>query len=253
MDACSRFGDSLTQEGFKVGGWAARLADRYIRRLDVINRGFSGYNSKWALELLPALSLPENAELVTVFLGANDAAVKESNPVQHVPLESYKENLKEIVGYFKNNLKARHVLVLSPPPLLENGWRDRLREKGGNEVESDRLNAVTKQYAEAAREVAKSTASGFVDLFEALGKVKEKEALFTDGLHLNEVGNGLVFDAIVDYIEKHISGLKVTPCKFSGSINSGSESEIPPLAPWWDSIDPDNFAKSLERSMNTRK
>ena len=42
------FGDSITQRGFAAGGWGARLADHYVRKADIINRGFSGYNSTWA-------------------------------------------------------------------------------------------------------------------------------------------------------------------------------------------------------------
>lgn len=46
-------GDSITQYSFSVGGWGARLADWYVRKADVVNRGLSGYNSSWALAALP--------------------------------------------------------------------------------------------------------------------------------------------------------------------------------------------------------
>ena len=38
------FGDSLTQRGFETdkGGWLARLANAYVRRFDVVNRGYGG-------------------------------------------------------------------------------------------------------------------------------------------------------------------------------------------------------------------
>ena len=29
------------------GGWGAGVADWYARRADVVNRGFSGYNTRW--------------------------------------------------------------------------------------------------------------------------------------------------------------------------------------------------------------
>ena len=35
----------------------------------------------------------DNIAAVTVFLGANDASLKDRNPKQHVPLEDYIENL----------------------------------------------------------------------------------------------------------------------------------------------------------------
>lgn len=49
------FGDSITQRGFAEGGWAAALSDYYTRTADVLNRGYSGYNTEWALHTLDAV------------------------------------------------------------------------------------------------------------------------------------------------------------------------------------------------------
>ena len=72
------FGDSITQKSFAHGGWGAALANAYQRKADVVNRGYSGYNSRWALQLLDRV-LPEESTgdvlLATVFFGANDAAL----------------------------------------------------------------------------------------------------------------------------------------------------------------------------------
>jgi lysophospholipase L1-like esterase len=35
-------GDSITQNSFDSGGWGAQLAHWYVRKADVVNRGFSG-------------------------------------------------------------------------------------------------------------------------------------------------------------------------------------------------------------------
>ena len=50
-----------------------------FRKCDVVNRGLSGYNSKWAKILLPRLFPNETSEHivgVTVFFGANDCALE---------------------------------------------------------------------------------------------------------------------------------------------------------------------------------
>ncbi|CAO3573606.1 unnamed protein product [Mortierella alpina] len=49
------FGDSITQYSFDVAerGFGAQLAHVFQRRLDVINRGFSGYTTEQAIHLLP--------------------------------------------------------------------------------------------------------------------------------------------------------------------------------------------------------
>jgi len=51
QDTIVLFGDSLTQMSWnpELGGIGARVADLYARKLDVLNRGYSGYNTDWAL------------------------------------------------------------------------------------------------------------------------------------------------------------------------------------------------------------
>ena len=99
-------GDSITQFSFDAGGWGARLQNQYQRHADVMQRGFSGYNTRWALPLLPLLFPAARVApaLVVVFFGANDAA--RAAPLrgrgdeasrQHVPLEDYRANLRRII------------------------------------------------------------------------------------------------------------------------------------------------------------
>ena len=95
------FGDSLTQRGFEPGGWAAALAHHLGRRADVYNRGYGGYNARWASYLAPALfpdpsGAPGRHLLVTVWFGANDAA--DAGERAHVPLDEFARRLELIVA-----------------------------------------------------------------------------------------------------------------------------------------------------------
>lgn len=47
------FGDSITQYSFATKGWGAQLANHYQRKVDVVNRGYSGYNTAWAKAAMP--------------------------------------------------------------------------------------------------------------------------------------------------------------------------------------------------------
>ena len=47
------FGDSITQQSFAPGGLGQALADDFQRRIDIVNRGYGGYNSLWGLEVAP--------------------------------------------------------------------------------------------------------------------------------------------------------------------------------------------------------
>ncbi|CAH8638690.1 unnamed protein product [Schistosoma mattheei] len=86
------FGDSLTQFGWThEGGWLSILASTFVRKIDIVGRGYSGYNTRLCKPLLPILypnkdSL-KDCKFFTIFLGANDAC---ATPQQHVPVEEYK-------------------------------------------------------------------------------------------------------------------------------------------------------------------
>ena len=94
-------GDSQTQLGWQEGGWVAGLADAFQRRVsfsllnwsnnlgsikvDILNRGFSGYNSRMLLEVLPDLLSKEDwgkANVVVILIGSNDASLPDTNPEQ---------------------------------------------------------------------------------------------------------------------------------------------------------------------------
>jgi isoamyl acetate esterase len=111
-------GDSLTQLGFE--GWAAKLADVYQRRADVINRGCSGYNTNDFLKYIPLPQSCTNVCLVTIFFGANDASLYDENPRQHVPLEDYRSNLKTLIQAVKKQYNSPRILLINPPPLDHN-------------------------------------------------------------------------------------------------------------------------------------
>ena len=74
------------------------------RKCDVINRGFSGYNTRFCKLILPKLitaSDSPNMQLVTIFLGANDSVDSVKCTKQHVPLEEYTQNLLDMVEYLQ--------------------------------------------------------------------------------------------------------------------------------------------------------
>ncbi|RWW48603.1 hypothetical protein BHE74_00045302, partial [Ensete ventricosum] len=100
------FGDSITEESFGDGGWAAALAHHFSRSADIVLRGYSGYNTRWALKVLDramdGASFGEPPAAVAVFFGANDASLPDrSSGFQHVPLSEYSANLRAICSHLK--------------------------------------------------------------------------------------------------------------------------------------------------------
>ena len=72
----------------------------------MVLRGYGGYNTRWALQVLekvfPRVEGGGEPLAVTVFFGANDACLPDRYAAfQHVPLHEYKHNLHSIVSFLK--------------------------------------------------------------------------------------------------------------------------------------------------------
>lgn len=133
------FGDSITQQAQDPinDGWISCLGNWWTRRVDVINRGFSGYNTKYAVLIVQRAVIRERPDLVVVFFGANDAAIPQST--QHVPLEEYHLNLLFIIAEIKQSYPNVPLLLVTPPPVWETAVEERNRGYG-NAIALDRTN-----------------------------------------------------------------------------------------------------------------
>ncbi|CAI5476660.1 unnamed protein product [Closterium sp. Yama58-4] len=204
------FGDSLTQHSFSEGGWGAALQNQYARKVDVVLRGYSGYNTRWALFLLPKLfpkgdtSIPPPA-LVTVFFGANDAALPgRKSGKQHVPISEFKENLRVIVTHLQSLGPNVRVVLITPPPVDEAGRMEFAKAMYGEQCmkEPERTNEVTGKYAAAVREVAEACGSvPVIDLWTVLQQQPNWQALLSDGLHLAPAGNKVLFEQLSSLLQ----------------------------------------------------
>ena len=109
------FGDSITQNSFAEDGFGARLAHRYSRRADVINRGLSGYTTRFARHAVPHLPLSTTTLLTVIFFGANDAVLADADSHHHVPLDEYEEHLVAMIHDVRMRTSGRIILVAPPP------------------------------------------------------------------------------------------------------------------------------------------
>ena len=223
------FGDSITQQSFRVGGWGARLANTYERSADVINRGYSGYNTRWIMRLLPRV-FPTSGEapsLVTVLLGANDAARPPPIPGcpltddagrpfagrQHVPLEEYRAHLVEIVACARRcGGGGARVLLITPPPVDEDDWLTHVKATCGRplpaDAEPDRRAALTAEYARVCIEVGASTHTPVLDLNSLMAAAEDTRGMLCDGLHPNEKGGEFIHTAVLAALSEHFPELR---------------------------------------------
>ncbi|CAM6125924.1 unnamed protein product [Calypogeia fissa] len=207
------FGDSITQYSFQAEkrGWGTALANRYARTADVVLRGFSGYNTRWVLPMLDKTFPAKSSNpplLVTVFFGANDAAVshaefKSDTIEQHVPLPEYKENLHKIVAHLKNLSDHTHVVLITPPPIYEKALIVWAREAfGDTSGVPKRRNELAKMYAEECVKVGEEMGVPVLNLWSTFQETPNwQEKLLCDGLHLSAEGNVKVFEELVKILD----------------------------------------------------
>jgi lysophospholipase L1-like esterase len=197
------YGDSITQYSydpqlsFSLG---AALTNAYSRRLDVVNRGFAGYNTSWSIEHLPRILEEEkDVKISTVFFGTNDAVL---GGLQHVDLEIYKTNIKKMIELLKE--KDIKVVIITP------GFHDPVQweKKQQGLVPFPRTTENNKVYAEALKHIAKEANVALVDNIELFAKYDKEhngsalDDLLVDGVHYTGKAYKLLYDELNAQITK---------------------------------------------------
>jgi len=183
------------------------LAARYVRRADVINRGYSGYTTRWGLRMLEDTFPKGQVAMATVFFGANDSVLHDRNPRQHVPLAEYEDNVSKILQYALAS--GARPIAIAPPPVDAAAWA----KFRGSEF-PDRDNENTRKYAEAVVRAASALGVPSINLWTLMQDANPDGAwkgLLSDGLHFNAGGNTFLFQQLVETIgsAESLKGLRV--------------------------------------------
>ncbi|QFZ29496.1 putative isoamyl acetate-hydrolyzing esterase [Clavispora lusitaniae] len=214
IDRFILFGDSITEYSSNQDGFAMApaLQDLYSTKLDIVTRGFSGYNTNQGVvmleQVLEAEKLAGNTvRLMYVFMGTNDAATT----FQHVSLDQYKQNLDKMVKMIlKEDIK---VMVVGPTLHEENASPE---FKDEPPFSSSKRN---KQYADVAKEVATENNVPFVDLWSAfqkesgytaeelLEKSRDLKKFLRDGVHFTPAGYKILYNELVKTINTSLPEL----------------------------------------------
>ncbi|XP_029972769.1 isoamyl acetate-hydrolyzing esterase 1 homolog [Salarias fasciatus] len=214
------FGDSITQYSFQPHGWGAEIANKLARKCDVVNRGLSGYNSRWGRMVLPRLLSQSSAErvaAVTLFFGANDSSLEDKNPQQHVPLQEYCENLKDMGRFLSSaGVPSDRLIFITPPPVDEPAWEKECLLKG---CPLNRRHAAAGQYAEACVRAAGQVGADVLDLWTLMQQDgRDFRPFLSDGLHLSQDGNQFLAQQLWRLLE-------------------GRVADLPFILPYWGDVD----------------
>ncbi|KAI5451431.1 hypothetical protein NCC49_001737 [Naganishia albida] len=256
QDAIVLFGDSLTQ-AWSEGSLAHLMSQVYMRKMDVLNRGFGGYTTEWCLPLFKKIFAKKDAQaglppvkLVTILFGANDATLPPC--AQSLPLEKYIANMNYYVSslvepesdYYQP--EARIVLI-TPPPLVQSMRLEMPlppgipKEEQGKERNLDH----TRKFKDACLTIGeewKARTNGRVQVIDywkvivdAAGSEQDSDLrpFFTDGLHLTPPGYRLLFDELMQVIH-------------SAGWDDLNPNAMKMTVPRWADIDPSNPTAALK-------
>ncbi|XP_078150287.1 GDSL esterase/lipase WDL1-like isoform X1 [Carex rostrata] len=221
------FGSSIVQYSFRNGGWGATLADLYSRQADVVVRGYAGWNSRQALQVLTTV-FPKDSlvqpSLVIVYFGGNDSCKRHPYGLSpHVPLSEYKENMRRIGLYIRGLSETTRVIFLSCPPVSEKML-----------VESTRTHEACREYSnsciEMCNELSRTDPSfKVIDMFSAIQKRRDwaDTCFVDDGIHFSAVAS----DILAAEILKAICEAKWDPSLYLDNLQTEFEDVMYPIQP----------------------
>ncbi|XP_058099661.1 GDSL esterase/lipase WDL1 [Magnolia sinica] len=198
------FGSSIVQFSYSNDGWGSILSDLYARKADILFRGYSGWNSRRAVQVLDQI-FPKDAtvqpSLVIVYFGGNDSMGSHSSGLgPHVPLPEYIENMRKIAIHLKSLSEKTRIIFLTCPPVNEE-----LISQSTSTIFTrlGRTNEACGRYSEACIDMCKEMDLKVIDLWTAVQKRENwRETCFIDGIHFSSEGSNVVVEEILKVLKE---------------------------------------------------
>jgi len=201
------FGDSIAYGKYdSQGGWVDRLktayADRQLATLEdelpsIYNLGVEGETTRRLTARLPREVVTrrnnweEDTDFALVFaIGINDSLITENGDFFSSP-EQYLRDLQEL--YDTAVLFCKKLLFVGLTPVEDDNPRNRY-------YKTERV----WQFEQALRDFVHRQSLPMVRLFERFDHGKEEEFLYANGLHPNDEGHRIIYDAVEPELTKLI-------------------------------------------------
>ena len=190
----------------------------------VVNKGFSGRNSRDGLRLMDKEVLPLKPQHVIVYFGMNDAM----NSGNLLPLADYEANLRAIAKKLSDN-GAKTVALVTINPVIE----DYVRARHPKHPQKEHLQAYLATYDQVVRNVAQENKLPLIDLREIIekngGPVVSEKCLIRcekngggkDGVHLTPAAYALLGQRAFEVIKDRVKSGDTVVC-FGDSLTFGA-------------------------------
>jgi lysophospholipase L1-like esterase len=195
-----------------------------VSKVAVVNKGFSGRNSRNALQLLDKEILPLKPQHVIVYFGMNDAM----NSGNLLPLAEFEANLLTLVKKLTDS-GVKTVALVTINPVIE----EYVRARHPKHPQKEALQACLARYDQAVRTVAQAGKLPLIDLRAIVEKnggpvVSEKSLIRCekngggkDGVHLTPAAYALFGQRAFEVIGGRVKPGDTVVC-FGDSLTFGA-------------------------------
>lgn len=194
----------------------AALCNDYRRKMEIVHRGYAGYNSDQALNIIKPLlerehdpvSRDEQFKLALVFFGSNDyrLTTPETGYMEGVPLERYVSNMDKVV----QELRSRDIKTILVTPGLHDDVAWDIASPGELSSGTYRTNARGKQYGDALKAVAAKHSVPVIDMYALMMRYVDSDLggdlaalehgglgpLLIDGIHFTGLAYKMLYGAL---------------------------------------------------------
>ena len=203
-DGLPPVGATIIVDRHENRGWTAMLESQIHlaypeRRISYINAGIGGNSSRQMLARFDVDVLIHRPQWLLLSAGVVEVRriYQPDRETERVLLDEYIANLTMMIT---KALSANTKVILLEPTPHAHAVTD-----GPPEVTLQDVNTLTRQYAEAMKQVAQNNGIGFVQLFETMLTVESRLAgevsLHADEVHLSPLGDLLYSQLVYEYLD----------------------------------------------------
>ncbi len=184
-------------------GYAPIVAKRLEGRAQVITAEQNGGDSSRVRANLAQWAISVRPQVVHFNAGLHDLKLLKASGRHQVPLDQYRENLREIAARLQRETSAR-IIFAATTPIID-------VRHAARKADFDRLEADVRRYNTAAGEVMRETGIPINDLHWLVDRAGTERLLLKDGTHYTPEGYELLASAVADSIIRQLTILNYRP------------------------------------------
>lgn len=184
-------------------GYAPIVAKKLEGRAQVISVEQNGGDSRRVRANLEQWALAARPAIVHFNAGLHDLKLLKATNQHQVPLDQYRENLRDIVSQLQGKTSAR-IIFAATTPIID-------VRHAARKADFDRLEADVRRYNGAATEVMRTAGIPINDLHWVVDRGGAERLLLRDGTHYTAEGYELLASAVADSILRQLTVLNYRP------------------------------------------